>query len=564
MSRSDYEVIIVGSGFGGAVMAHRLAAASKRVCVLERGKAYPPGSFARRPHELGKNFWDPRKGMHGMFDIWSFTGIEAVVASGLGGGSLIYANVLVRKPEKWFVTQLPDGGYRRWPITRSELEEHYAAVEKAIGVQVYPFEDGKYQTPKTLAFRDAAARLRLPWEPLPLAVTFTAPGETGPIPGQPFDLGGKNLHRSPRQTCRLCGECDVGCNFGAKNTLDYNLLSRAAELGAELRTGHEVRAIRPRRQGGFEVDYVVHEASQEGKPIDTSRLPPHTIAADRLVLCAGTLGSTYLLLKFARAAGGVSERLGHGFSGNGDLLTFAHSARGASGPRLLAPTHGPVITSAIHPPLDAELTEALYYIEDAGLPEFAAWLLEAAHAGGVLRRFARLVVRRVRAQLRRSPVTEIGSQIGQLIGAGERSGSMMPLLGMGMDVPEGTMYLRPVDGRDYLALDWPNRASAGFFDALTARSRDIAEAMGARLMENPLKKLFGRLVTVHPLGGCAMGENPAEGVVDSYCRVHGWPGLYVADGSVMPGPVGPNPSLTIAAIADRAATRMLDDLRTVG
>src|SRR5918995_2333131 len=121
-SDTRFDAIIVGSGFGGSVTAYRLAEAGLRVCVLERGKPYPPNSFPRSPYRMQRNFWDPSEGLYGMYNLWSFEGIEALVGSGLGGGSLIYANVLIRKDERWFVTEdLLNGGYEDWPVTREEL-----------------------------------------------------------------------------------------------------------------------------------------------------------------------------------------------------------------------------------------------------------------------------------------------------------------------------------------------------------------------------------------------------------------------------------------------------------
>src|SRR4051794_16490931 len=113
------DAVVVGSGFGGSVVACRLAEAGRSVCVFERGKRYPPGSFPRRPDEMARNFWDPDEGLHGLFDIWSFRHIESVVSSGLGGGSLIYANVMLRKDEHWFVRDTGSaGGFESWPVTR--------------------------------------------------------------------------------------------------------------------------------------------------------------------------------------------------------------------------------------------------------------------------------------------------------------------------------------------------------------------------------------------------------------------------------------------------------------
>src|SRR5262245_16261248 len=153
MPEERVDAVVVGSGFGGSVVAQRLAGEGLAVLVLERGRAYPPGSCPRRPREMRDNFWDPSEGMHGMFDVWSFRHIEALVASGLGGGSLIYANVLIRKDERWFVHDGgPGEGYEDWPVSRAELEPHYERVEPMLGGRPYPLEDPAYaDTQKTLA-----------------------------------------------------------------------------------------------------------------------------------------------------------------------------------------------------------------------------------------------------------------------------------------------------------------------------------------------------------------------------------------------------------------------------
>src|SRR5215218_7508800 len=327
-----------------------MAAADKRVLLLERGKRYPPGSFPRSPIGFQWNFWDPGEGLHGLFDLWSFSGLEALISSGLGGGSLIYANVLLRKPEKWFTQEAPGG--ESWPVSYADLHDHYTTAEEMIGVQRYPLESPPYDTtPKTQAFKAAAEARGLDWFLPPLAVTFGNDGEA-PSPGVPIPEERPNLHERPRETCRLVGECDVGCNFGAKNTLDYNYLTAAWHDGADIRTRCEVREFEPREGGGWTVHYVEHTEEREGHPTDVARLPRVTVTADHLVLSAGTLGSTYLLLRNRAALPGLSPRLGEGFTGNGDLLTFAVRCTqtgldGRRAPRRIDPAYGPVITSAV-------------------------------------------------------------------------------------------------------------------------------------------------------------------------------------------------------------------------
>ena len=539
MTDEHYEVVVVGSGFGGSVTAYRLAEAGRRVCVLERGRAYPPGSFPRTPHEMRANFWDPDRGLHGLYDLWSFRGLEALVSSGLGGGSLIYANVLLRKDERWFVNEdLGAGGYEDWPVTRADLDPHYDAVEAMIAPQRYPFEHPPYSdTAKTRAFMDAAGQdggdVSLP----PLAVMFANPGRP-PVPGEAIQETEPNLHGMPRHTCRLVGECDVGCNWGAKNTLDYNYLSAAQRLGAELRTLTEVRSIAQIEGGGYRVGYRRHPEGETG-----------ALTAGRLVLSAGTLGSTLLLLRNRAALPGLSERLGTRFCGNGDLLTFAVRCREA-----VEPSRGPVITAAARYPdaLDGG-TGRGFYLEDAGVPQFVPWMLQAADAPGALRRAARVAWQMLRQRLAGEPESHLSAEASSLLD-GELGSRVLPLLGMGRDVPDGTMRLTR---HGYLDVDWRTRRSGAYFDRVRAESSRIARALGAELVDNPLWYLR-RVITVHPLGGCPMGRTPSEGVVDPHGEVFGCPGLHIADGSVMPGPVGANPSLTIAALADRFAEAMIE------
>ena len=175
-----------------------------------------------------------------MYHYWSFHGIDALVSAGLGGGSLIYANVFIRKDEKWFVQEdLRDGGYEHWPVSRADLDPHYDRVESMIGLQRYPFDHEPYsKTPKTIAFKAAAEANGMEWFLPKLAVTFANEGRP-PVPGEAIVEELENLHGRTRTTCQLCGECDVGCNYGAKNTLDYNYLT--ARRPPRRRAAHAVR-----------------------------------------------------------------------------------------------------------------------------------------------------------------------------------------------------------------------------------------------------------------------------------------------------------------------------------
>lgn len=552
-----FDAVIVGSGFGGSVSAARLADAGWRVCVLERGKSYPPGSFPRTPLGIKRNLWDPGKGLHGMFDLWSFSRIDALCASGLGGGSLIYANVLLRKDEHWFVHD-PDGaGHEDWPVTRADLDPHYDRVERRIGKSLFPVDVSPYDsTPKVRAYQEAAERLGAEWSLLPLGITFAGQNGRRPVPGEPI-VEPPNLHGHTRSTCRLCGECDIGCNYGSKNTLDYTYLSDAWRKGAELRTLCEVRAFEPRESGGYDVHYVVHDPDRAAS---TDTLERHTVSCRHLVLSAGTLGTTRLLLRNRPALPGLSDQLGYGFSGNGDLLTFAIRCRKEGGPRVIEPARGPVITSAIWVP-DSDVDPGTppaglgrgrgFYLEDAGSPAFVSWMLEVLEEPKTIARAAPKLAHFLLSVLRHRRQSEIGGLASALLG--EWSAAIFPMLGMGRDIPDGRMTLQD----DRLECDWSRHgASAGYFDRVRRLSRMVADTLGGVLIDDPIW-YERRLITVHALGGCRMGRSPQAGVVDSFGNVFGCPGLHIADGSVMPGPVGANPSLTIAALADRFADRML-------
>lgn len=551
----DYEAVVVGSGFGGSVSAYHLAKRwHERVCVLERGKRYPPGSFPRTPYDMSRSFWDPSEGHYGLYNVWSFQEFGALVCSGLGGGSLIYANVLYRKPPETFD---PAEG---WLVDRATLEPHYDAVERMLGGTRYPIDEPPYRkTFKTHAMEQARdgvrARLGIPgveWEPPPLAVAFGKP----PRPGVPVVDEHPSVHDEPhpRLTCVLSGECDLGCNTGSKNTLDLNYLGHAKKAeGAEIRPDCEVTWIRPLNPG-YEVTFVDHGKLAEDGEKRPKDFPPTTVTTKRLILAAGALGSTYLLLKckdqFPRLGAGLGTR----FSGNGDLLTFLVKARPLpDGTRRhpLEASWGPVITSAIVVPPGQGRRG--HWIEDGGYPYMVSWLVEATDLKRVRRViFSFYLKRRLGGLLGRPLDSDVGAELADVFGDVSLSASSMPMLAMGRDIPGGRLSVE--NGR--LRNSWSPKASKAYFAEVERTARAIAETLGGKFRDSRIRRVT-KVVTVHPLGGCPMAKHKDAGVVDENGKVHGYPGLLIADGSVMPGPVGPNPSLTIAALADRFARNLV-------
>jgi cholesterol oxidase len=536
MSDDQEQVIVVGSGFGGSVMAYRLAAAGRRVLLLERGRAYPPSSFPRTPSAMRANFWRPRDDLYGLFDVKSFQTFEAVVAAGLGGGSLIYANVLLRKPASWFTG---------WPLNREDLDPHYDKVCEHLGVTAFPAGAPEVEdVTKSREFLRAAGPVsaaagRAEAGPAPLAVTFGADGHVTPGALVPDPDAAALFPGIRRYACRYCGECNIGCSTGSKNTLDLTYLARAKARypdNLEISTECDVREVR-RGRAGWEVRYV-----QRGST-------PRTAYATHVVLAAGTFGSTRLMLKAARG-GHLPHRLpalGRRFSGNGDILGFVFDDTPEG--RLRA-YPGPVVTSYLE--VDAARG---YYIQDAGYPEFLDWLigtLKPATARELGAFLWTLLCNWLRRQVSRSR-SVVYDEMRALMRFAERSADAIPLLGLGCDQAIGTMRL---GRRGALDVRWDPGADKVYHAHVQGAMRELAKALDGRLASEP-RFLHRRWITVHPLGGCAMGESARDSVVDPVGAVHGAPGLYVVDGSTMPGPVGANPSLTIAAFANRAASAML-------
>jgi cholesterol oxidase len=573
--RGHYDAVVIGSGFGGAVAAYHLVAnTGLSVLLLERGMPYPPGSFARTPREMRRNFWDPGAGLHGLFEMWSFSRVRALVSSGLGGGSLIYANVMLRKPPETFAGGPPDGDLP-WPVSPDELAPEYDAAAAVLRPTPLPdeyFAPAREQggVAKTQQFFAAALAGGLQPQRAPIAVTFRASNgeasDSAPaVPGVPF--GADNLHGRPRHTCTLVGECDLGCNEGAKNSLDYTYLSRFLKEGRTKRDGAEPRAqiftcceatgIEPAAGGGYRVSFVEHRAArgvvrrrrelhERGEPLldlETDETSDHwtrTVTARVVVVAAGTFGSTRLLLSSRPRLPRLSAQLGRRFSTNGDLLTVARECRAPDGTwRNLDPTYGPVITAyAEHTAGGRRL-----WMQDAGGPGVSAWAWQA----GELPRDLWAARALLPSLLRGRRGGRISGLVARALGAAQSSAAMLPMLTMGQDSSGGRMRLEG----DGLALDWdPRGASRPYFQSAVALAEGFADRLGGRLGP-PLAARLAPGLTAHPLGGCPMGADACSGVVDSSGEVFGYPGLFVADGSIMPGPVGPNPSFTIAAMAGR-------------
>ena len=520
MSQS-YDAVVVGSGFGGGVAACRLAEAGKRVCVLERGRRFGRDDFPDDPLQAPEMLWHESANPGGLFDVRMMRDVSVITAAGVGGGSLVYANVQLRAPAGVFE--------QGWPaaIGRDELDPWYDRTEEALQPRTTPAEPA---LPKVRAFAAAGRHVGKDATLLPIAVHFGEDRE------HPFS-------GVAQEGCQNLGRCDLGCPVHAKNTVDITYLARAETHGAEVRPLHLVGVVEPPSRPGdsWRIAFKNLENGEGG-----------TVEAPVVVLAAGTLGSSRLLLTNRRRLPELSPALGSRFSGNGDALGIAFDPSAAD-VRGAENDFGPVMTSK----LDYS-AERNFIVADGGLPANFDVLLDAARGVNVIRGWRRALLRL------RDAIVHLGwsdqSMRPRELRLAKRSSNTDSLifLMIGRDAADGQMRLTRLFRR--FDIRWSEAGSAQLFADLERTAKELATASGATpffaLEGGPLSKF----TTVHPLGGCPMADDPARGVVDDGGRVHGYPGLYVLDGSIVPTALGVNPSKTIAALAERGSARLVEEL----
>ena len=515
-----YDAIVVGSGFGGGIAACRLAEQGMSVCVLERGRRFGPGDYPDRLAQFPRALWHAHKNPGGMFDVRIMRDVVVITGAGVGGGSLVYANVQLRAPDAIFEDPA-------WPaaIDGAELDRFYTRTEEALDPQTTPRTPAPL--PKVAAFEAMARAAGREATPLPIAVHF------GEDRHHPFS-------GVFQQGCDNLGRCDVGCPRMSKNTIDITYLARAEMLRAQVFPLHEVRDIHPPAGGAGEwrVSFKDLQYKTKGE-----------VRAPLLVLAAGTLGSTRLLLKNRRRLPKLSPALGTCFSGNGDALALAldPTAEGVTGART---EFGPVMTSRID-----EMAERGLMIADGGLPRSFDDVLEVLRGVRLLTGLGRI---RVGAK-------NLASRVGlsdRTLAPGDMRvrrrtpiGDSLIFLCIGRDAADGRMRLTPLFKRFDIRFD--RARSAALFDRMRETVTDLCRAAGASAFFALDAGPLGNYVTVHPLGGCPMSDDPATGVVDDAGKVHGYDGLYVLDGSIVPTAIGVNPSKTIAALAERGIEQLL-------
>lgn len=511
----SYDAVVVGSGFGGGITACRLAQAGWRVCVLERGRRFGREDFISEPAQAPNLLWHHSLNPGGIFDLRLFKDIVVLSAAGVGGGSLVYASVQLRAHADLFDAGWPAG------ITRATLDPYYERVESVLEPVPTPAEP---PLDRVRAFREMADAAGRHATDLPIAVYFGEEDRVNPFGG------------APQSGCTNLARCNIGCPRHAKNTIDLNYLARAERDGAELRANCEVRRLDPPDSPGgrWRVSYRGLGDANDGQ-----------VDAPVLVLCAGTLGSTRLLLRNRRRLPKLSPALGTRFSGNGDALAAAFNPS-REGVRNARSDYGPVMTSSI------DYWEAhRFMVADGSLPPHFTGLLKVLRGEAALvgwRKHLLLRLAWLAVQMGLSDRVVAPRTVKLDLDAMPIENSLVFLM-LGQDAADGRMRLTPIFRR--LDIKWSIDASRPLFDAM----KRTADALGKAAEAEPFFALgtgpFGKNITVHPLGGCPMAEDPANGVVDEYGRVHGAPGLHISDGSIVPTAIGVNPSETIAALAER-------------
>jgi cholesterol oxidase len=524
-----YDVVVVGSGYGGGVTASRLSRAGKRVAVLERGREIQTGQFPQKFSELKNEFQVTgasfRTGSEqAIYDVRLGRDMHVLVACGLGGGSLVNAGVSLIPDRRVFTDDA-------WPGQVAQdgfIDEGYRRAEQWLRPASDPRarEMTKYKV-LDRASGEAGGTIVAPR----IAVSFEDTVNPAGV---------------AQAACTRCGDCCAGCNVGAKNTVALTYLPDAVRHGAELFTGLKVDTIRKGADGLWHVAARVIGAER-------GAVPEVTIEAPVVVLAAGTLGSTEILLRSRDAGLAVSDRLGQRFSANGDIIAFGYGAK--STVNAVGIGHPPKVQdvevgAAVSGQLEYYDTETLaneVRVQEGALPSAFASVL---------------------------PVLFVPN--GRLLGAlqslinGVYKGpfaNLQTFFAVSHDSASGRFSLED----NQLALSWANAKDEPVYARLDKILSNLVSASGGSYVKNPLAgTVMGHQpATAHPLGGCGMGRERRDGVVDHKCRVFNGAsnagdtdvhdGLYVIDGAVIPRSLGVNPLLTITAIAERAMLHFAQD-----
>ncbi len=524
----DYDVLIIGSGFGGSITALRLTEKGYRVGVLEAGRRFADEDFAKTSWNLRKFLWAPQLGCYGIQRIHLLQNCMILAGAGVGGGSLNYANTLYVPPDPFF-------NDRQWShITnwRAELMPHYQQAQRMLGVVENPTFTDADRVVKEVADDMGCGDT---FVPTPVGVFFgpngtKTPGQTVPDPY----FGGVGPARTG---CLECGSCMTGCRYGAKNTLLKNYLGLAESAGAQIHPMTTVTKFAHRSDGLWEV-----RTKHTGRLV---RRKKRTFTANHVVLAAGTYNTQKLLFKM-RDTGtlpGLSDRLGVLTRTNSESIVGAATLK--VNPDLDL-THGVAITSSIHPTSDTHVEPVRYgkgsnamgllqtLMTDGSGPEgtdVPRWKQLLHNAGEDPRGALRLL--NPRRWSERTMIALVMQHLDNSIPTFTKPGKL--------------------GRRRYVSKQGHGEPNPTWIPVGNEVTRRIAAKIDG-VAGGTWGELFNIPLTAHFLGGAVIGDSTEHGVIDPYHRVYGYPTLSVVDGAAISANLGVNPSLSISAQAERAAS----------
>jgi cholesterol oxidase len=519
----DFDVIVIGSGFGGSVSALRLTEKGYKVAVLEAGARFEDKDFPDTSWDVKKYLFRPEVGCYGIQRIDALRDCMIVSGAGVGGGSLVYANTLYEPLEAFY----RDPSWSHITDWKAELAPYYDQAKRMLGVVENPL-----RTPSDEVMEQVAESMGVgdTFHPTPVGVFFGGPGETHhDTVADPY-FGGAGPDRVP---CKACGECMTGCRHNSKNTLVKNYLYLAESKGARVMPLTTVTRIRPLSDGGYEVIAKFTKAKRA-----TAR-STRMLTAEHVIVAAASLGTQRLLhrMKDEGHLPRLSDRLGYLSRTNSESILGAIAPVGTK----VDYSRGVAITSSFHPDEHTHIEPVRYgrgsnfmsmmqtVLTDGDTPEprWRAWLKEMwSERRNVLDLydFKHWSERTVIALVMQTLDNSITTFTKQVPGTNIR-------------------YMTSRQGHGEPNPTWIPVANAA--------ARKMAEIVGGTAGGN-IGEPFNRPLTAHFIGGCTIGDSPDTGVIDPYQRVYGHPGLHVADGSAISANLGVNPSLTITAQAERA------------
>lgn len=511
--KEEYDYVIIGSGFGGSVSALRLSEKGYKVLVIEKGKWYKPEDFPKTNWNLKKWLWAPLFKWFGIMKISLFRHVVVISGTGVGGGSLVYANTLPI-PKKAFFTSGSWAGLTDW---ETELAPFYKTALSMLGAQKNPRLFEGDNALKTLAKK---RNIEKDFSATDVAVFFGTPNKKVPDPY----FNGKGPERTG---CNFCGACMTGCRIGAKNTLDKNYLYLAQQLGARILAENEVLDVVPHEKG-YHITY---------KSSTRFFASSKTVKAKGVVFSGGVLGTVKLLLKLKqKSLPKLSDRLGFGIRTNNESLISVTNVDGKK-----EMSKGVAIGSILNTDENSHL-EIVRYGKGSGFWRLSH--LPLMHGKNTLVRVSKMMidfVKKPRTYLKMYTVKDWGKSTAVLL--------FMQTLDSTLRLKRnifGVMKTTVSDGKK------PN----AFIPESIGLAKEYAAITGGKETVFGLEPLAGIPSTAHILGGAVMGKDRSEGVIDKNNRVFGYKNMYVCDGSMISANPGVNPSLSITAITELAMSKI--------